>query len=198
MSLLCRLKNLVHKDLLKKEDLDRIVIIPKEQENKIIQMRDATPEEIESINKYVNKYVNSISKLTGVSFDKLEQEHCDDMVSRGVFDQVKWERDVAIEQLKELGYVLGQKIEPCEDCISRNKVLEGKEIHQSCDGVEIINGYAVPVEYIEQLPPVTPKTDVLDKIRAIVIKWQNDTWWTDNVSYECMQKIADLIAESEE
>lgn len=37
MSLLCRLKNLVHKGLLKKEDLDRIVIIPKGQENKVIK-----------------------------------------------------------------------------------------------------------------------------------------------------------------
>lgn len=32
MSLLCRLKNLVHKGILKEKDLDRIVIIPKEQE----------------------------------------------------------------------------------------------------------------------------------------------------------------------
>ena len=103
MSLLCRLKNLVHKGLLKKEELDRIIIIPKEPS--------------------------------------------DDMVSRGVF-----------EQLEKLGYVLGQKIEPCEDCISRNKVLEGKVIHQSCDGVEIIDSYAVPVEYIEQLPSIQPKT----------------------------------------
>ena len=39
----------------------------------------------------------------------LEQEPSDDMVSRGVFEQVKWERDVAIEQLKELGYGLGEK-----------------------------------------------------------------------------------------
>ena len=31
------------------------------------------------------------------------------MVSRGVFEQVMWERDVAIEQLKELGYGLGEK-----------------------------------------------------------------------------------------
>ena len=30
-------------------------------------------------------------------------------VSLGVFEQVKWERDVAIEQLKELGYSLGEK-----------------------------------------------------------------------------------------
>lgn len=32
MSLFCRLKKLVHQGILKKEDLDRIVIIPKEQE----------------------------------------------------------------------------------------------------------------------------------------------------------------------
>ena len=37
-----------------------------------------------------------------------EQEPCD-TVSRGVFEQVMWERDVAIEQLKELGYGLGEK-----------------------------------------------------------------------------------------
>jgi hypothetical protein len=50
------------------------------------------------------------------------------------------------------------KSEPCEDCICRQTVLEGKVIHQSCDGIEIINSYAVPVEYIEQLPSVQPKT----------------------------------------
>lgn len=40
----------------------------------------------------------------------LEQEPSNDMVSRGVFEQVMWERDVAIEQLHELGYELGEKI----------------------------------------------------------------------------------------
>ena len=48
---------------------------------------------------------------------------CDDTVSRGVFDQVRWERDIAIEQLHELGYELGQKIEPC-DAISRQAVMD--------------------------------------------------------------------------
>jgi len=70
MSLLCRLKNLVHKGLLRKEDLDRIVIIPKGQENKVIKMREATPEERASI----AKYINNISKLTGVNFENLEQD----------------------------------------------------------------------------------------------------------------------------
>jgi len=57
-------------------------------------------------------------------------------------------KEFAIEALEQ---------EPCEDTISRQAVLEGKVIHQSCDGVEIINSYAVPVEYIEQLPAVTPQ-----------------------------------------
>lgn len=34
-----------------------------------------------------------------------------DAVSRGVFDQVMWERNVAIGQLEELRLSLGQKIE---------------------------------------------------------------------------------------
>jgi hypothetical protein len=38
-----------------------------------------------------------------------KQEPCKDVVSRGVFEQVMWERDVAIEQLKELGYGFGEK-----------------------------------------------------------------------------------------
>ena len=39
----------------------------------------------------------------------LEQESSNDMVSREVFEQVMRERDIAINQLKELGYGLGEK-----------------------------------------------------------------------------------------
>ena len=28
----------------------------------------------------------------------------------GCFDQIKWERDIAVDQLKQLGYSLGKKI----------------------------------------------------------------------------------------
>lgn len=38
-------------------------------------------------------------------------------------EQIKWERDTAIEQLKQLGYGLGEKIEPCVDCVNRLDVL---------------------------------------------------------------------------
>lgn len=34
-----------------------------------------------------------------------------DVVPRGLFDQYKWERDVAISQLEELGLGFGQKID---------------------------------------------------------------------------------------
>lgn len=37
---------------------------------------------------------------------------------------------------------------------------------------------------------------VLDKIRAIVDEWQSDTW-TDNLAYECMIKIAELVEPQE-
>ncbi len=48
-------------------------------------------------------------EMFDMAIKALEQEPCDDMVSRGVFEQVTWERDVAIEQLKELGYGFGEK-----------------------------------------------------------------------------------------
>jgi hypothetical protein len=32
-----------------------------------------------------------------------------DLISKSVFDQIKWERDVAISQLHDLGYELGEK-----------------------------------------------------------------------------------------
>lgn len=40
------------------------------------------------------------------------------------------------------------------------------------------------------------KNDIVTKIKTIVDEWKADTW-TDNFSYECMRKIADLLAESE-
>ena len=34
-----------------------------------------------------------------------------DAVSKNLYDQTKWERDIALEQLADLGLFLGQKIE---------------------------------------------------------------------------------------
>lgn len=38
--------------------------------------------------------------------------------------------------------------------------------------------------------------NVLDKIRTIVDEWNANTW-TDNLSYECMIKIAELVEPKE-
>lgn len=43
---------------------------------------------------------------------------------------------------------------------------------------------------------VSEQKAILDKIREIVDEWRSDTW-TDNLSYECMVKIAEVVAESE-
>lgn len=54
----------------------------------------------------------------GISIEDFEdamnalQEPSGETVSIEAFKQVMWERDIAIEQLKELGYDFGQKIEP--------------------------------------------------------------------------------------
>lgn len=43
--------------------------------------------------------------------ERIENAPSVDVVSRGLFEQYKWERDVAISQLEELGIGFGQKID---------------------------------------------------------------------------------------
>ena len=54
-------------------------------------------------------------EIRGDSFrravDHLHEMKTVDAVSRGLFEQYKWERDIAIEQLNELGISFGQKID---------------------------------------------------------------------------------------
>ena len=82
----------------------------------------------------------------------LEQEPCGETVSLEAFKQVMWERDIAIEQLKELGYGFGQKIEPktghCKEC----KYFEYDSV-EKVDGVPLIVAHEsgwIPVS--ERLP----------------------------------------------
>ena len=51
-----------------------------------------------------NGYVQALTE----TIEALQTEPC---------EQIKWERDIAIGQLKALGYGLGEKIENCEDAI---------------------------------------------------------------------------------
>jgi hypothetical protein len=44
----------------------------------------------------------------------------------------------------------------------------------------------------ERVEKVSATDDTMNKIKAIIEEWQSDTW-TDNLSYECMVKIAELV-----
>ena len=68
------------------------------------------------------RYIDPIELKMSIvlNTDKTLEEIIDDepaaeVVSKGLFDQIKWERDVAIAQLEELGIGFGQKF-GCEYC----------------------------------------------------------------------------------
>ncbi len=67
---------------------------------------------VSKINEIID-YINA-EQPKCIPVKSKEQEPSEDVVSRGVFEQVMWERDIAIQQLKELGYEFGEKIEPQE------------------------------------------------------------------------------------
>ena len=73
-----------------------------------------------------------------------------DSVPKGVFDQVKWERDIAIEQLKDLGYGLGEKPRKQTDSVledikaeipkmSHWESADGQDLVMVADVIELIN-----------------------------------------------------------
>lgn len=63
-----------------------------------------------------------IHTATEQAYKKGYEDGKRDSVSRGVYEQVLWERDIAIEQLKSIGLGLGEKtdcvkkITYCENC----------------------------------------------------------------------------------
>ena len=68
-------------------------------------------------------------------------------------EQIRWERDIAIEQLKELGYSLGEKIRTSEDCISRADV---RRILNHEVKIHNVNTWKTLYEKIDNLPSVQP------------------------------------------
>lgn len=110
-------------------------------------------EAIERLKNYTQYRCGGVDLVAlNMAIQALEQEPCNDTVSREVFKQVMWERDTAIEQLRELGYGLGQKIEPCDDAISRTDMLDAighGTTYTSEDLQRIIKG----------LPSVLPKRE---------------------------------------
>lgn len=105
---------------------------------------------------------NSITEKITV-LDKSPMQHLIDAptvdaVSRDVLDQVMWERDVAIEQLKSYGVSFGEKADVvkvvrCKDCEYKRE-LEG---HLVCGdsmragmGVDV---FEIPTYYFNKIAP---------------------------------------------
>lgn len=80
--------------------------------------------------------------------------------------QVRAERDIAIEQLNELGYSLGEKIRYCDDCVSRKDCINAIE---NTDCELSLQAWKEITNNIILLPSVAPKgvtvTDFVDKCR---------------------------------
>ena len=73
-----------------------------------LEIQDA---ETEIYNLHTNTKDKIIStELALLIIESVIEDYKDRYVSRSVLDQVMRERDVAIEQLKELGYGLGEKV----------------------------------------------------------------------------------------
>ena len=112
-------------------------------------------EAIERLKNYTQYRCGGVDLVAlNMAIQALEQEPCNDTVSRGVFEQVMWERDTAIEQLRKLGYGLGQKIEPCDDAVSRHAVIEhsyDRYDYTTDKPIEVVN-----VNEIKELPSVIP------------------------------------------
>lgn len=81
----------------------------------------------------------------------------EDYVSLGVYKQVMWERDIAIEQLKELSYSFGEKIRTSNDCVSRADLLA--QINESWETIETKLDF---VNIVKASPSVTSKVPTLD------------------------------------
>lgn len=79
------------------------------------------------LGEVVAKYPCSFYVGLSAAAAELDKLPAVDAVSRGVYDQIKWERDVAIEQLAELGIGFGAKVPDmvevgaCEGCIFSNR-----------------------------------------------------------------------------
>ena len=78
-----------------------------------LEHNNMTLGEFEEVTEPLNKEISKEEQTDG------------DLISKSVFDQIKWERDVAISQLHDLGYELGEKPRTDGDLISRQAVIDG-------------------------------------------------------------------------
>lgn len=101
----------------------------------------------------------------------------DNTVSKGVYEQVVWERDVAIEQLKELGYGFGEKIIKDDNAVSRKEVLRMIDCINDHNAITPYKSVGAITEHLMRiakgLSTVTPKAQECEDAvgREAVSEW---------------------------
>lgn len=137
-----------------KKDLNDLKEEILEEGNTLVSKRDLLERFDEIDKEYEGRPWNLLQILANINI-LIGQKSCDNVVSLSAYEQVSWERDVAIAQLKELGYGLGEKIKTCEDAVSRKAVLDMAKSYNT-DGWDMYTPLVVDVEDIEDLPSVKP------------------------------------------
>lgn len=108
-----------------------------------------------------------LNNALDMGIKSLRQKTSEDCVSLEVYKQIIYERDIAIEQLRELGYELGEKIRISDDCVNRQAVIDelnrlGRNAFR--DDTDYDNFFA----FVDSLPPVTPTHGTCKDCRWLV------------------------------
>ena len=82
-------------------------------------------------------------------------------------DQITWERDMAISQLRKLGYSLGERLRTEDEPISRRTVIDYLSIVKACvdDGTQQF--LDILISHIKNIPVTEPKQK-----QGLWIKWE--------------------------
>lgn len=157
---------------------------------KVIKMRDATPEEQEAI----DRYIKSISKPTGINifdFYKDDEKSCNNCKHHLKFMCKNWKtcHDYSDWELEELDFVQPKKSIPCTIKVQADGEYISKEkaiIQLSWDLSEV----ELPriKESLDKLPSVA----IPNKVGHWVVKGSHDTYYglDDFICSECGERVS--------
>lgn len=143
----------------------------------------------------IEEAINELNFLKRVMLRKEEIEALDMAASiLGAYRQIIWERDIAIQQLKDLGYKLGEKPkENKDDLISRQSLIE--EFADMRDGYPIITNDQLTVkdviEIILSMPSVPKKetnTEYIKRTLSELAQYNADMLKAFNAGKELAEK----------
>ena len=149
-SLRARLKNLQRKGELTEKDIDRIFNALEQDPCEDCEHNDGECCRILFERSFEQEPTDEWQNGYDRAWEEAEVFYEKEEPTIEAYRQVCKERDIAIEQLHELGYEFGQKIEPCDDVVSRQAIKKLKRHN-------LVEGQFVSLYDIEKLPSVRPQ-----------------------------------------